>query len=253
MEAQILIIDFGSQYTLVIGRTLREIGVRSVIMAPSKVKKFLEKNNPKAIILSGSNYSVTDDDAPRFPYEILEENVPILGICYGLHLIADYFGGELFKHVNDKEYGPAEIFIRGENPLFKNIVSPQKVWASHGDSVIHLPAEFTMLAESATGTKEAIVYTSKNIWGIQFHPEVTQTLCGKQLLSNFVFDIAGCEKDWEPLNIIQQIRDEVKAEVGDKKVVIGLSGGVDSTTLAAILKPVLGDNLLAVCIDRIIS
>lgn len=249
MKTQILIIDFGSQYTLVIGRILRELGIRSIILSPGKAVKFLEKNNPRAIILSGSNYSVTDEGAPQFPTEILEKKVPILGICYGLHLITNYFGGELANHVHDKEYGPAEIFFKEEDPLWKGLVSPQKVWASHGDSVEKLPDGFTVIATSITGTIEAITHVSKRIWGIQFHPEVTQTLRGKQLLSNFVFDIASCEKDWEPSNIINQIRNEVLIEVGDKKVIMGLSGGVDSSTLEGILAPVLKKNLLAVCVD----
>lgn len=248
-QKQILIIDFGSQYTLVISRTLRELGVRSIILAPQKVKKFLEHNDPKAIILSGSNYSVTDDDAPQFPVEILDKKVPILGICYGLHLITNYFGGELANHVHDKEYGPAEIFFKGEDALLKDLISPQKVWASHGDSIEKLPEGFTIIATSISGTIEAIMHPSKRIWGIQFHPEVTQTLRGKQLLSNFVFDIADCEIDWKPSDIIQQIRDEVVTEVGNKKIIMGLSGGVDSSTLVGILAPVLKNNLLAVCID----
>ena len=253
MKTQILIIDFGSQYTLVIGRTLRELGVRSIIVTPKKVAKYLEDNDPQAIILSGSNYSVADAGAPQFPAKILEKKVPILGICYGLHLIADYFGGQLMNHRDNKEYGPAEIHIlvkEEQDPLFKGITpSFQTVWASHGDSVKVLPKGFERLASAANDTIEAMSNPSEKIWGIQFHPEVTQTECGKQLLSNFVFDIADCGKDWEPSDIIGQISTEVLIEVNHRKVVMGLSGGVDSTTLGAVLAPVLKNDLLAICID----
>jgi len=248
-EKQILIIDFGSQYTKVIGRTVGELGVLSAIIAPDKVKDYLENTTPKAIILSGSNHSVTDDNAPQFPVEILKKKVPILGICYGLHLIADYFGGQLVSFMADKEYGPAQIFLKEENTLFKDIASPQNVWASHGDSVETAPEGFSIIATSDTGTIEAIAHRTKRIWGIQFHPEVTQTNHGKQLLSNFIFDIANCEKDFQARDIIEEIRKETAAKVGDGKVITGLSGGVDSTTLAAILAPTFGNNLLAVCID----
>ncbi|MDD5738346.1 MAG: glutamine-hydrolyzing GMP synthase [Candidatus Pacebacteria bacterium] len=249
---QILIIDFGSQYTELIGRTLRELGVRSVIFSPSKSIDYLEKNKkPKGIILSGGSSSVNDKSAPSLPLPYFWElihSVPILGICYGMQWIAKHLGGQVISNIENKEYGETSI-VCAQDPLFQGLLNPIIVWSSHGDSVKDPPIGFYSIAFSGKNNFAAMANSEKRIWGVQFHPEVVQTKDDNQILKNFVFDICGCEIDWQPTNIVFEIQRQVLGDLGDKNAVIGFSGGVDSSTLSAILTPVLGKKLLAVCID----
>ncbi|MCX6721342.1 MAG: glutamine-hydrolyzing GMP synthase [Candidatus Staskawiczbacteria bacterium] len=248
---QKLIIDCGGQYTLVIGRTLRELGVRSIILPPKKAAAWLKTNKSKGIILSGGNFSVYSEDAPHVPaQEILEAGVPILGICYGMQWLAHQFDGTVMPHWESKEYGKAEAVFDTADKLFSGLPKKNVVWASHGDSVAVLPKGFRQIASSEGGkTIAAMVNRKKKIWGVQFHPEVVQTPNGKKILARFLFDICGCQKDWYPQDVIAGIRAETVATIGSRKALVGFSGGVDSSTLAAILSPALGKNLLAVCID----
>jgi len=254
---QVLIIDYGSQYTLVIGRTLRELGVRSVILPPKKVEKWLKINTPKAIILSGSNWSVHGEGAPRLPesLKITGKNKPysILGICYGMQLLAYKLGGKVERPLAHREYGPATVQLNIRHPLFAGVKEKTQVWASHGDTVISLPKGFTSIGKSAGIA--AMSDKDNHILGIQFHPEVVDTKEGKKILQNFL-NISGCKKDWDPVNLIHQIQKEVLDTVNEKgikdqksKIILGVSGGVDSTTLARILAPVLLDRLICVAID----
>ena len=246
---KILIIDFGSQYTQVIGRTLRELGFRSVILPNDKAVNWLEKNNPCAIILSGGHGSVNSSDSPKIPEIVWQKRVPILGICYGMQYIAKFFGGEVFSSQDSIEYGPAKINIDNSNELFIGMDDVQDVWMSHGDTVKSLPEGFKSIASSENYKNCAIYSENKNIWAVQFHPEVTHTKNGREMLRNFVKNICNCSEDWFPENIISNIRNHIKNNYNDKKVLIGFSGGVDSVTLTAVLSPIFGKNLIAFCLD----
>jgi GMP synthase (glutamine-hydrolysing) len=249
----VAIIELGSQYTLLIERTLRELGVRSVVLDPKRAANWLKKNPLKAVILSGGASSVYDDDAPTPPAEVLtlhrEDNQPIalLGICYGMQWLAYHLGGEVKAMLGNREYGEASINLCGTpDGFFSSTPQNQKVWMSHGDSVISLPQGFKVLAHSDSDTIAAM--QNGSTWGVQFHPEVTHTPHGKAMLTNFL-RFAGCENDWTPSSIVLSIQEDVVARLGCERVVFGFSGGVDSTTLSAILAPVMKERLLAVTID----
>ena len=254
---QILIIDMGSQYTLVISRILREIGVRSTILSPEKASNWLSTHTPKGIILSGGDKSVLDDDAPPVPEGLFSTfDIPILGICYGMQLMAHHFGGEVVK-AKVKNYGETQIqcgiiqdglFGTGEIPV--NMFTT--VWSSHGDLVTSVPEGFTVTSSFAASRPATAAFSNveKRLWGIQFHPEVTQTRIGKNLLINFVIGICECEEDWCRHDIVNQIQMKAMEEVGDNNCIIGFSGGVDSTTLADILTRVLSPVVQGICIDH---
>lgn len=250
---QILIIDFGSQYTLVIRRTLGELGYWSIILPVGKAIEWLKTNKPLGIILSGSNASVYDEGAPTLPDSFFKTNIPILGICYGMQLMAysaDKSSVGALENKN-REYGPAEIKI-SPNALFAGFDENKSinVWASHGDVVKKAPEHFTIIAKDTDNTTlEAITHETLPLWGVQFHPEVIETKDDNKILLNFVQTICKCEKDWSVEDLIKNIQNSVKEKVGDGKAIIGFSGGVDSTTLAAILAPVLKDKLYAFTID----
>jgi len=249
-DTQILIIDLGSQYTLIIGRTLRELGIRSVIFSTKRASDWLKYNKPKGIILSGGSASVYEKDAPSPPEEILKLGVPILGICYGMQWLAYKLGGTVVSHRENKEYGKAKASFDYKDRLFLNLNKKNTVWASHGDSVDSVPKGFKAIAWTSNNKVIAgMSHLNKKIWGVQFHPEVTQTEKGKDILLRFIKNICKCKKDWKPKDIITNIQNEVKEVAADKKSIIGFSGGVDSSTLSVILSPVLKSNLLAICID----
>lgn len=245
---QILIVDYGSQYTLVIGRTLRELGVRSAILSPEKASIWLKNNTPKSVILSGSNYSVHDAGAPKLPegLDISGQTYPVLGICYGMQLLTSVLGGVVDRPHDSREYGPAKVTIDTNHSIFKNVSKETDVWASHGDTVIELPDGFTSIAT----TKGIAGMTSidNRVIGIQFHPEVVDSREGKTMLQNFL-DMCSVEKDWSAKDIIKEIQENTLKEIGNGVAVLGVSGGVDSTVLVGILSPVLGESLYCVAID----
>ncbi len=245
---QILIIDLGSQYALVIGRTLRELGYRSAVLSPKRAEEWLAQNTPKCVILSGGDKSVYEEGAPKIPEKVFSLGVPVLGICYGMQYMAHVLGGKVENITAQREYGPIDVTHNG-SLLFEGVSSPTRVWASHGDSVVTLPEGFTSLATSTAGVNEAMVHENKKLYAVQFHPEVHDSVEGKKMLENFV-RIVGLEKDWNAAEMIAEIRNEVKTVAGDKKAIIGMSGGVDSTTLGAIISPVFGGNLLALAVDH---
>ncbi len=247
---QILIVDYGSQYTLVIGRTLRELGVRSLILPPIKADDWLKKNTLKSVILSGSHWSVHSEGTPELPKSLdtTGQKYFVLGVCYGMQLLAHKLGGTVERPLAHREYGPATVTPDTGHPLFKGIKEKTEVWASHGDTVTKLPKSFTSIATS--GGVAAMTDKNNRVLGIQFHPEVVDTKEGKKILQNFL-DLSGCVKDWDPINLIHEIQKEVLDIMSkDKKnLILGVSGGVDSTTLAAVLAPVLNERLICVAID----
>lgn len=248
-KPRLLVIDLGSQYTLVIARTLREMGFRSVILSSRKAGEWLKKNRPKGIILSGGSASVTDANAPEVPLGVFGRDVPILGICYGMQYIAKKFGGQVRSHHERREYGKATVRLL-DDILFRGIPERETVvWASHGDSVVSVPAGFEVIAKSSTTDAIQAMTDGTRIWTLQFHPEVTHTRYGKDILASFVVGICGCESDWVAASVIDGIRGEVTSVSSGKRAIIGFSGGVDSTVLSAIIAPVFGKRLLALCID----
>lgn len=255
-DIQVLVVDYGSQYTLVIGRTLRELGVRSIILPPKSVNKWLENNTPKAVILSGSNWSVHNDGAPGIPeaLDITGKKYLILGICYGMQLLTYKLSGNVDRPLAHREYGPAQVSLNTSHPLFASVNEKTEVWASHGDTVTTLPNGFTEIGTSSGVA--AMTNENNSVMGIQFHPEVVDTKEGKKILQNFL-TLAKCIVDWNATDLITQIQKEVLDTINEKSkgesvgqnVVLGFSGGVDSTTLAAILTPVLKEKLICITID----
>jgi len=251
---KVAIIELGSQYTLLIERALRELGFRSVILDPKRAVNWIKKNPLRAVILSGGASSVYDADAPQPPVEILsllnEDGKPIsiLGICYGMQWLASHLGGDVSAVPGNREYGRAFIDEDCSNAggLFDGLTPGQTVWMSHGDSVTMVPNGFSVLAHSGTGSIAAM--RNGAVWGVQFHPEVTHTPNGKTMFSNFLKS-AGCKKDWLPGSMVTEIQQHTFVNIGQECAIFGFSGGVDSTTLAGILAPVLRDRLLAVAID----
>ncbi len=247
---QILIIDLGSQYTEIIRRSLRYLGFRSIILSPAGALEWIKENKPRGIILSGGSASVYDADAPKIPTEILDLQIPILGICFGLQWLAYTIDETAVHHVKEgKSYGPVEISLRPSR-LFEGLKEKLKAWSSHGDSVKNAPAGFRVIAMSQEDSViEALENEQKNIFGVQFHPEVEQTEDDNIILSNFVKKICGCSEDYSKEDIIKEIRQKTKEALGDGVAIIGVSGGVDSTVLAAILSPPLGEKFKCFMID----
>jgi len=246
----ILIIDFGSQYTQLIARRVRESGVYSLVKSNQITEKEFKNLSPMGIILSGGPNSVNSKTKYKLPDFIFNSGVPILGICYGMQLIADFFGGKVIPSVK-KEFGNATFRITSKTTLFKNIKNKNEfnVWMSHSDKVIKNPSGFKTIG-SSKNTKHAAIYNAKkNIYCLQFHPEVTHTNNGKIIISNFLYEVCDCKKTWTTKNIIKDISSTLKDEVGDKKVILALSGGVDSTVVAALLNKALPKQLTCVFID----
>lgn len=246
-EARILIVDMGSQYTRVIERRLRDYGFRSAVLSPERAEGWITQHGAKAVIISGGDKSVYDEDAPQVPQNILDARAPILGICYGMQWLARHFGGGVEHHQDQTGFGPTKINL-DTCGLFVDIEKDQMVWASHGDSVTKLPEGAVSIATDGNGRGIKAMYMSgRNIWGVQFHPEVDETECGGDILLNFVDGICSCEEDWSPTNLVRSIRADHAS--GNIRAIHGFSGGVDSTTTATILARVLGDRMRCICID----
>lgn len=233
---EISILDFGSQYTHLIARRVRELGVVSHIY-PNNVNAEGLKNT-KGIILSGGPRSLVRDAKLEFDPKLFELGVPILGLCYGHQLLADYFGGEV-KSGTTREYGLAKLKI-SDSPIFKNVSERTVVWMSHGDHVEKLPPGFTQIASTDNNSMAAMMNAEKKIYGFQFHPEVNHTVEGKIILANFVFDICQAKKNWTTATMLEEIAKNIKQEAGDKNVFLLVSGGVDSTVCFALLEKTLG-------------
>ena len=251
-HTQILIFDFGSQYTQLIARRVRELNVYCEILPfnSDALKDASQFEQAKGIILSGSPCSVLDEEAPQFPLEQFQSKTPILGVCYGAQLMAHQAGGQVQPSAT-REYGRANLhFVENASPLFKNISADSQVWMSHGDSITDIPSNFEILASTESVKVGGFKIADQETYGIQFHPEVTHTLEGKQLLQNFVVDICGCVQNWTPDSFVETTVAELKAQLGDDKVVLGLSGGVDSSVAAVLLHKAIGKNLYAIFVDN---
>ncbi len=254
---RILILDFGSQYTQLIARRVREIGVFSEIRAFDMSDDEIRDYKPDGIILSGGPESVTEEGSPRAPGVVFDLGVPVLGICYGMQTMAHQLGGAV-QGSEIREFGYAQVQVETASPLLKDIRdhvndagnSLLDVWMSHGDKVIAMPEGFELMASTPSCPIAGMCNTEKNFYGVQFHPEVTHTLQGKRLLEHFVLELCNCDVLWTPAKIIEDQIARVQAQVGDQKVLLGLSGGVDSSVVAALLHKPIGDQLTCVFVDN---
>ena len=248
MQEKILILDFGSQYTQLIGRRVRELNVYCEIHPYNHYPAIDE--TVKGVILSGSPFSVRDAVAPKPDLSLIKGQLPLLGVCYGAQFLAHYFGGEVMPS-NSREYGRANLgFVDSTNPLFKNISEHTQVWMSHGDTIERIPENYHIIASTADVDKAAFQIEGEPTFGIQFHPEVYHTTEGTQLLHNFVVDICGCKQDWTPDSFIETTIKELQATLGNDKVVLGLSGGVDSSVAGVLLHRAIGKNLTCIFVDN---
>lgn len=251
MNNKILILDFGSQYTQLIARSIRELNVYCEIQPCTKPVQY--DPSLKGVILSGSPFSVNDPNAPKPDVKAIADNLPVLAVCYGAQLIAQQAGGEVGKSTH-REYGRAHLQNIVHNPLLATINEGSQVWMSHSDTIKQLPAGFEVIAQTeaipVAAFRAADSYAKNPVYAIQFHPEVTHSTDGRQLLKNYVMDICGCEADWTPASFVHETVARIKQEVGDKKVVMALSGGVDSTVAATLIHKAIGENLYCIFVDN---
>ena len=245
----ILVLDFGSQYTQLIARRIRESNVYSEILPWDIDESKIIDLNPKGIILSGGPNSVTESYTPRLPQCVFDLGIPILGICYGMQTLAEQMGGHVISS-DQKEFGHSELIIVKDSVLFKNLKKQINVWMSHGDQVQDIPDEFDLIAATETAPISAMEHINLPIYAIQFHPEVTHTEDGKTILDNFIFGICGASSEWVMGDLISQRIQEIKEKVQTDKVLLGLSGGVDSSVTAALLHKAIGKKLTCVFVDN---
>jgi len=255
-EHRILILDFGSQYTQLIARRIREIGVYCEIFPWDVPPEEIEAFGPRGVVLSGGPESVTMAEGPRAPDTVFDLGVPLLGICYGLHTMAAQLGGVVAPS-SEKEFGYARVRLVGDCALTRDIedhvdpdgVASLDVWMSHGDKVTRLPEGFVHVGATDSAPMTIMADDARHWYGLQFHPEVTHTLQGARLLERFVGQICGCEKRWTAAKIIEDSVARVRERVGDDRVLLGLSGGVDSSVVAALLHRAIGDQLTCIFVD----
>lgn len=248
MQEKILILDFGSQYTQLIGRKIRELNVYCEIH-PFNHHPAIDES-VKGVVLSGSPYSVRDADAPKPDLSEIKGKLPVLGVCYGAQYLSHFYGGEVAPS-NSREYGRANLgYIDHGCELFKNISQHSQVWMSHGDTIVRIPKNYKVVASTEDVDFAAFKIDNEPSWGIQFHPEVYHTTEGKQLLSNFVVDICKCKQDWTPASFVETTVHELKEKLGNDKVVLGLSGGVDSSVAGVLLNKAIGSNLTCIFVDN---
>ena len=247
----ILVLDFGSQYTQLIARRIRELNVFSIIFPWDISVEKINSLNPKGVILSGGPESVTNSNTPRIPKAIFELDVPILGICYGMQTLAEQFGGQVSSS-KKKEFGHAQIKLENSSLLFDGFITGSSidVWMSHGDHVTTLPDQFKFIASTSSAPIAAMEHDIKPYYALQFHPEVTHTKQGEALMENFIFKICKCSAEWKMVSLIEQKIENIIEKVGDQKVLLGLSGGVDSSVTAVLLDKAIGKNLICVFVDN---
>jgi GMP synthase (glutamine-hydrolysing) len=256
-DQRILILDFGSQYTQLIARRIREIGVYCELWSWDVDEADIRDFNPNGIILSGGPESVTEGGSPRAPQYVFEAGVPVFGVCYGMQTMSEQLGGKVAGST-EREFGYAQVRVVEPTGLFKNIEDAiaedgaplLDVWMSHGDKVVEIPDGFVKVAETETCPFAAMANEEKRFYGVQFHPEVTHTRQGMRIIENFVLNVCGCENLWTSANIIEDAVANIKKQVGDDEVILGLSGGVDSSVVAMLLHRAIGDKLTCVFVDN---
>jgi len=247
MHEKIIILDFGSQYTQLIARRVRELNVYCEIHPFNKIPDL--DDNIKGVILSGGPSSVNDEDSPQINLESILDKFPVLGICYGAQLLVKEMGGVVSPSAK-REYGRANLSTIENSTLLKGVSNNSQVWMSHGDTVEKLPDNFELIAGTDSIEVAAYKIREKEIFGIQFHPEVTHTLDGLQIIRNFLLDICKCDQDWTPASFIEELVVKLKEQLGDDKVVMGISGGVDSTVAATLINKAIGQNLYCIFVDN---
>src|SRR6266404_2976618 len=248
-HSKIFIIDFGSQYTQVIARRVRECQVYSEIVRFDTPATEIAAAKPNGMILSGGPASVYDKGAPQIDPEIFSLGIPVLGICYGLMLMAHHLGGQVV-FTGRREYGPGMLRIRNGSELFEGLGNQLDVWNSHGDEVTALPEGFRVVGSTEGCDFAAVENPERKLYGLQFHPEVAHTPRGREILQNFVYHICHCAMDWTMGSFIQEACARIRKQVGDQKVVLGLSGGVDSSVTAALLHKAIGDQLTCIFVNN---
>ena len=248
MQEKIFIIDFGSQYTQLIARRVRELNVYCEIHPHNHFPE--PDDSVKGFILSGSPFSVRDEGAPVPDLDSIKGKKPLLGVCYGAQHLAHNYGGRVHAS-NTREYGRAKmIYMNNADPLFANIDTGTQVWMSHGDTIEEIPSHYKVIGSTADVRVGAYHISGEKTWGIQFHPEVYHTVQGKQILSNFVVDICGCKQTWTPDSFVESTIKDLRNTLGNDKVVLGLSGGVDSSVAAYLLNKAIGENLTCIFVDN---
>jgi GMP synthase (glutamine-hydrolysing) len=245
----ILIVDFGSQYNQLIARRVREYHVYCQIAPPDVDINYIRRLEPQGIILSGGPSSIYEKNSPRIDKAIFNIEVPVLGICYGMQFMIHTLGGKV-KKTRKREYGYAELNVRNQEGLFKNVGNTTNTWMSHGDSITKLPRGFKITASTDNTKIAATVNNKKNLFGVQFHPEVHHTLKGKIMLRNFIFDVCECKRTWTMKSFAKDSINQIKETVGDKKVILGLSGGVDSSVTSLLIHKAIGKNLTCIFVDN---
>jgi GMP synthase (glutamine-hydrolysing) len=248
VKESIVILDFGSQYSLLIARRVRECGVYCELLPHDAPLDAVGELNPRGFILSGGPSSVYDDDAPLAPSYVFESNLPVLGICYGMQLMAHQLGGKVDPG-DRREYGPAVINVDQPSPLFADLPSTLAVWMSHGDRVTQLPAGFRSLAHSPN-SPHAVIADDHDRYGLQFHPEVVHTPQGAEILRNFLFNVCGAQGGWTARSIMERAVEDVRRQVGEGRAICALSGGVDSAVAAAITHEAIGERLICVFVNN---
>ncbi len=249
MRETVFILDFGSQYTQLIARRVRHLGVYCEIAPHETPWAELSVHQPRALVLTGGPSSVMEADAPRLDEAALAAGVPVLGICYGMQLLADGLGGRV-AGAGGREYGPAVLEVDVETPLFDRLPGALRVWMSHGDQVVEPPPGFQVLAHTANCAVAAMGHPGRRIYGVQFHPEVVHTLRGTEILRNFLFGVAGCKGGWSMADFIEEAVSRIREQVGAGRAIIGLSGGVDSAVTAALMDRAIGERAVSIFVDN---
>ena len=245
----IIVIDFGSQYNQLIARRVREHRVYCQIEPPSMGPTAIKALNPQGIILSGGPASIYEKNSPKADSAILSLGIPVLGICYGMHFMMAALGGTV-QSAGKREYGFAELEVKKQNNLFKGVRKRSTCWMSHGDSIRKMPAGFQIAASTANTKVAAAVHPKKRLFAVQYHPEVAHTQIGKKMLHNFLFDICGCKRTWTMKSFAKQSIADIRQTVGDKKVILGLSGGVDSSVTAVLIHNSIGNKQTCIFVDN---
>lgn len=249
MEGMIVVLDFGSQYNQLITRRIREFGVYSELHPHTITAEEIKALNPKGIIFSGGPNSVYGENAFHCDENIFELGIPVLGICYGMQLMTHHFGGKV-EGANHREYGKAAINVQNDSLMYHELPKEQVVWMSHGDLVVETPAGFEVDATSPSCPIAAMSNKEKNMYGVQFHPEVRHSVHGNHILKNFVFEVCHAEANWSIENFIEVEMDKIRETVGDRKVLCALSGGVDSSVVAVLIHKAIGDQLTCMFVDH---